>query len=123
MNTGTSQFNIKTSLKKVFFMNLNNNPTTAQLSQILSICNDNAGHHILWVSKAGDVSVTQINGISPIGFEKNTPSMAMRYETFQIGNDYVGKSASNDNTHTQKLLNDLIKEWPLYNGMQVRYIG
>lgn len=104
-------------------MNLNNNPTATQLSQILSVCNDKAGHHILWVSKAGDVSVTQINGISPIGFEKNTPSMAMRYETFQIGNDYVGKEASNDNSHIQKLLNDLIREWPLYNGMQVRYIG
>jgi len=104
-------------------MNLNNNPTTAQLSKIISVCDDKAGHHILWVSKEGDVNITQINNISPIGFEKNTPSMAMRYETFQIGNDYVGNAASNDAGHMQRLLNDLINEWPLYNGKQIRYIG
>ncbi|MEK9539875.1 hypothetical protein MI048_17045 [Pantoea agglomerans] len=104
-------------------MNLNNNPTAAQLSKIISICDDNAGHHILWVSKAGDVQITQINDISPIGFQENTPSMAMRYETFQTGNDYVGDSASKDAEHVQRLLNDLISEWPLYKGNEVRYIG
>ncbi|VUF53794.1 hypothetical protein HYP22_gp41 [Escherichia phage ESSI2_ev015] len=104
-------------------MNLNNNPTVSQLSQLISVCDDNAGHHILWVSKSGDVAVTQINDLSPIGFEENTPSMAMRYETFQRGNDYVGKNAAEDATHMERLLRDLLNEWPLYNGNRVRYIG
>lgn len=104
-------------------MNLNNNPTAQQLSQLLSVCNDEAGHHILWVSKSGDVSVTQINDISPIGFQESTPSMAMRYETFQQGNSYVGPDAANDMGHVNRLLKDLINEWPLYSGKSVRYIN
>ncbi|EAM8994566.1 hypothetical protein E1L19_08660 [Salmonella enterica subsp. enterica] len=104
-------------------MNLNNNPTAQQLSQLLSVCNDDAGHHILWVSKTGDVSVTLINDIGPIGFEQNTPSMAMRYETFQRGNKYVGQEAANDESYVNRLLKDLINEWPLYSGKSVRYIG
>ncbi len=104
-------------------MNLNNNPTVQQLSQLLAVCNDDAGHHILWVSKTGDVSVTQINDIGPIGFEQNTSSMAMRYETFQRGNNYVGQEAANDNDYVNKVLKDLMNEWPLYSGKSVRYIG
>ena len=104
-------------------MNLNNTPTTQQLSQLLSVCNDNAGHHILWVSKNGDVTVTQLIDIGPIGFEEETPSMAMRYETFQQGNSYVGQDAANDMEYVEKLLKDLLIEWPLYNGKSVRYIG
>lgn len=104
-------------------MNLNNNPTVQQLSKLLSVCDDQAGHHILWVSNTGDVSVTQINDIGPIGFEENTPSMAMRYETFQRGNDYVGEEAAKDEKHVARLLRDLITEWPLYTGNSIRYIG
>ncbi|UNX69477.1 hypothetical protein [Klebsiella aerogenes] len=104
-------------------MNLNNNPTAQQLSQLISICDDAAGNHILWVSKTGDVTVTQINNIGPIGFEQNTPSMAMRYETFQRGNNYVGQDAASDMNYVNRLLKDLINEWPLYTGKTVRYIG
>lgn len=111
------------NIRRGFIMNLNNNPTAQQLSQLLSICNDDAGHHILWVSNTGDVSVTLINDIGPIGFEQNTPTMAMRYETFQRGNKYVGQEAANDVSYVNSLLKDLINEWPLYSGKSVRYIG
>lgn len=103
-------------------MNLNNNPTAQQLSQLLYPCDDSAGSHILWVSKTGDVTVSQINDITPIQFQEDTPTMAMRYETFQQGNDYVGQAAASDMTHVNRLLTDLINEWQLYSGNSVRYI-
>lgn len=39
-------------------MNLNNNPTANELSELIAACDDNAGHHVLWVSKSGDVAIT-----------------------------------------------------------------
>ena len=104
-------------------MNLNNNPTANELSELIAACDDNAGHHILWVSKSGDVAITLLEDIGPIGFQQNTPSMAMRYETFQRGNDYVGVDASKANNHVSRLLNDLVDEWGKYSGQDVRYIG
>ncbi|MBW5824045.1 hypothetical protein H0I68_03065 [Yersinia kristensenii] len=104
-------------------MNLNNNPTTQEFSTLIAACNDTAGHHILWVSKTGDVAITQLVDENPIGFEKNTPSMAMRYETFQQGNDYVGKNAAQDHGYVSRLLNTLLSEWKQYPKQGVRYIG
>lgn len=103
-------------------MNLNANPTEQELSKLIAACDDKAGHHILWVSKSGDVVITQLNNESPIGFQNNTPSMAMRYETFQQGNDYVGKNAAKSQSHVSMLLRDLITEWKTYTGPDVRYI-
>ncbi|MEN4168721.1 hypothetical protein [Serratia marcescens] len=104
-------------------MNLNNNPTANELSELIAACDDNAGHHVLWVSKSGDVAITLLENNGPIVFEQNTPSMAMRYETFQQGNDYVGIEASQAQDHVSRLLKDLVDEWSKYSGQGVRYIG
>lgn len=104
-------------------MNLNNNPTTQDLSKLLNSCNDSAGHHILWVSQSGDVSITLLSNLSPIAFEQSEPSMAMRHETFNQGNDYVGPQAANDINYVSGLLDSLIGEWSKYSGQGVRYIG
>jgi|SRR5471032_2660748 len=103
-------------------MNLNANPTVKELSEIISKCDDNLGHHILWVSKSGDVQIERLNGLSPIGFEQATPSMAVRYETFQQGNDYVGEQAAESVSYVSKLLNDLTTAWKNYSGQNVIYI-
>ncbi|CNK96636.1 MULTISPECIES: hypothetical protein [Yersinia] len=104
-------------------MNLNNNPTEQELSGLIAVCDDKAGNHILWVSKAGDVEIALLINQGPIAFEESTPSMAMRYETFQQGNDYVGKDAAGDTTHVSRLFNDLINEWGKYSGKGVTYIS
>ncbi|WP_265576073.1 hypothetical protein [Proteus sp. CD3] len=49
--------------------------------------------------------------------------MAIRYETFQQGNNYVGLSASKDINYISQTLNDLIHEWEQYSGHGVVYIG
>lgn len=104
-------------------MNLTNNPTIQQLSKLLAPFDDTAGHHVLWVSKSGDVNITLLNGLSPIGFEQSTPSMALRYETFNAGNGYVGQGAAGDLNYLHRILNDLIEGWNNYSGHDVDYIG
>lgn len=103
-------------------MNLNNNPTAQQLSALMARCDDNAGHHVLWVSKSGDVEISLLNDQGPIGFEEETSSMAIRYETFQRGNSYVGIDAANDANHVNSVLKHLTTEWEKYSGKGVRYI-
>lgn len=104
-------------------MNLSNKPTHQELSDILAACDDNAGHHVLWVSKSGDVQIETLINQSPIGFEESTPSLAMRYETFDRGNDYVGEAASKDEAHVTKLYDELVNNWLKYDGNSLIYIG
>lgn len=104
-------------------MNLTTNPTIQQLSALLSPCDDTAGHHVLWVSKSGDVNITLLSNLSPIGFEQSTPSMALRYETFNAGNGYVGQDAAADLNYLHRILNDLVERWNNYSGHGVDYIG
>lgn len=94
-------------------MNLNDNPTIEQQKALFAACDDNAGHHALWVQKNGEVRLSVIpEHLSPIGFEKQTPDMQMRYETFVQGNDYVGENAANDDDFMQRVFTSLNKEWP-----------
>ncbi len=93
-------------------MNLNQSPTVDELKKIFMHANDDAGNHSLWVDKSGEVHVSLIpTGLTPIGFEKGTLSMALRYETFCRGNGYVGVNAAADNEHINSLFLSLIKEW------------
>jgi hypothetical protein len=93
-------------------MNMNNDPTLEQLQQLLSACDDEAGNHCLWVAADGEVSVSLLpEALGPIGFEANTPSMRLRYETFCEGNGYVGLDAAADDSLTKPLLRALISMW------------
>ena len=105
-------------------MNMNQSPTKEELMELLAACDDKAGHHILWVNKAGDVLVTKVpEHLSPAGFEETTPQMQMRYETFQRGNGYVGKKAAKDQAWVSCMFMSLVSEWPLAReSKEVEYI-
>lgn len=93
-------------------MNLNQTPTKEQLKSILSAADDGADHHILWVDNSGDVRVTPLgDDINPAGWEDKYPSTALRYETFQVGNGYVGAEAAEDDSHVNRLYRSLVNEW------------
>jgi hypothetical protein len=98
-------------------MNLDNAPTTEELSQLLAPCNDSAGHHVLWVSRAGEVNVSCVSPDLPSGsFDQTHPDMQLRYETFQRGNEYVGPDAAGDEEWISELFNSLLNEWTLAKG-------
>jgi hypothetical protein len=93
-------------------MNLDSNPTTEQLRELIGQCDDTAGDHVLWVEKTGDVVLSRIPGHqSPAGFHHDHPEMQMRYETFLAGNEYVGAEAAADEAWVSELFDSLLEEW------------
>ena len=94
-------------------MNLNNSPSESELMALLQNCDDNAAHHCLWVNRVGDVQISRIpDSMTPIGFESATPDMAMRFETFDQGNGYVGREAAEDAGWVKTVFSVLVREWP-----------
>jgi hypothetical protein len=105
-------------------MNMDRNPTVAEIRQLIKVCDDRAGHHILWVAKNGDVHVSRVpRDMTPVGFQQAQPEMQLRYETFEAGNEYVGPEAAEDNEWINQLFDALTKEWPKAKGKpEVEYI-
>ena len=92
-------------------MNLDNNPTVEELSDLLKQCDDEAGHHVLWVAKNGEVHLSRIpKAADPIEFQ--SPEMQLRYAVFEAGNEYVGPDAAEDKTWVEELFDALVHEWP-----------
>lgn len=74
---------------------------------------DAAGHHMLWVSKKGDLWLETIpDSMSPAQYEKSrSQDMQFRFETFQAGNGYVGEEASKDRGLVRRLHTAVTTHW------------
>jgi len=93
-------------------MNLNQKPTREQLKTLFSACDDTIGHHVLWVSKNGDVALTPLpNELTLAGFDQTNPDIQLRYETFVRGNGYVGEQAADDERFVDRIFKSLQSEW------------
>lgn len=98
-------------------MNLENSPTVEELCELIKECDDEAGHHVLWVTKNGDVRVSRVpKDKTPVDFEEAEPEMQLRYETFEAGNGYVGPEAAEDEGWVNQLFDALVNEWPKVKG-------
>ena len=106
-------------------MNLNTNPKIEELRELVKRCDDAAGHHLLWVSRDGDVEVSRIPKTAPPnGLINGHPNMQMCFETFQAGNEYVGPDAADDTEWIAELFDNLVNEWPKAKGKpNVAHIG
>jgi len=94
-------------------MNLTQNPTQAELKQLLMKCDDKAGHHIIWVDHQGEVRISLIlEGNTPANFAReNAERIKFRLETFGIGNDYTGATAASDKEWVERLYKALNNLW------------
>lgn len=94
-------------------MNLKQNPTKKQLISLIASKNDKAGHHMIWVSFDGDVSIDMIpHDMLSNGFAKSLEDrMQFRLETMQVGNDYVGPHAAKDLAWVDRLYTALLKNY------------
>lgn len=98
-------------------MNMETNPTVDELRALIRAEDDRAGHHIVWVATNGDVHVSIVpEDMSPVDLERIHPDMQLRLETFQIGNEYVGPTAAEDNDWMNQLFEALNREWPRARG-------
>ena len=94
-------------------MNLTQAPTAKQLQALVARANDDAGHHILWVDKAGEVHLTLLpKGLMPAGWEeRNKDNIHFRLESFACGNRMVGPVAATDLQHIDRLYRELLRNW------------
>jgi hypothetical protein len=116
-------------------MNLDNHPTPEQLRQLLAECDDYAGHHLLWVSRNGDVHISTIqhpyvdvdsirNEPTVVRFEQEHPEMQFRCETFLRGKEYVGPEAAADDEWIPYFFDLLLSEWRKTKGSpEVAYLS
>lgn len=94
-------------------MNLEHNPTVAELRSLIQGCDDRAGHHVLWVARNGEVHLSRIpKDKPPVVVPNGSPEMQLWYEAFQAGNQYVGPEAAEDETWVRQVFDALVTEWP-----------
>lgn len=89
-------------------MNLNTDPIE-KLADLLSSCDDNAGHHVIWVDALGEVHITRL-GESQAPWEFDGKAL-FRLETICRWNGYVGPEAARDKRWVSELHARLIREY------------
>ena len=90
-------------------MNLLKNPTIEELQTLLSACDDNECHHVVWVTHNAEVKIT------PFGdnfWQETENILKYNFAPYMCGNGYVGIAASQDMTWVKSLFNDLLTSWP-----------
>src|SRR5262245_2111273 len=87
--------------------------TGGMLASLIRACDDEAGSHILWIDKFGDVHMSLLPAhLGPIGWaEQMGDVVALRYETFHKGNQYVGPIEASDGDYMSRLLDELKQGW------------
>ena len=78
--------------------------TLNQLKELISAGNDNVSNQIR-VSENGVVYLSQAVGADCL------EGVKFRFETFDAGNGYVGKNASEDETYLKSIYNTIKKNW------------
>lgn len=91
-------------------MNLNYNPTTTELKQLLMQCDDNATDHIIWVDHQGNANISPLQNLSPEDFAASN-EIKFRLETCVRGCELVGPTAANDKELVEGVFNTLVKFW------------
>src|SRR5471032_849421 len=95
-------------------MNLNNQPTIDELTQLFKSRKDTLDDHVLWVCKSGEVHIDCLaNQSEESEFERNHPEMRVRLKMYRRGQGYVGKKAAADKDYIGRVLQTLEHEWPV----------
>lgn len=94
---------------------MNKNPTKSELCDLLRKCDDDAAHHIMWVSYSSDVHITSLpKHLSAAEWaQQNEDNIKWRNEMWVCGNKYVGSEAGDDDKWIEMLFNHLKKQWEL----------
>lgn len=98
-------------------MNLDQNPTVDQLKDLLRSHSDRGGHHVIWVTRGGDVRITTTpRGPIPGWDQPALPDAQLRFETSPGGYGYVGEEAADNPDWPPELLGLLLSEWQRAKG-------
>lgn len=95
-------------------MNLDNDPTTDQLRDLLRPLDDRAAHHVLWVDRTGEVHITPMEKTWPAP-KKPGPDVLdnalVYFEPFWAGNGYVGTEGVANDEWITDALDWLARDW------------
>ena len=93
-------------------MNLNKEPTSAQLSQIIGQCNDSLDH-VLWVNKEGHVRAQALRFDESPALWAMTKGNEIQFwcESIRCGEGKVGLKAATDKKWMATLFTTLIIHW------------
>lgn len=87
-------------------MNLNNQPTIKQLSELFAARKDSLDNHILWVCEEGEVRIDPLAcGVPEEDFVSRHPTLRTRLSMYRRGQGWVGKKAAAD----KQFMNDVLK--------------
>lgn len=93
-------------------MNLNNQPTVAELAQLIAQQRDTIDCHILWVCEEGDVHIDRLaDHPGESEFEQTKPNMRARLKMYRRGQGYLGKKAAADTEYVGRVLQTLEGVW------------
>lgn len=75
----------------------------AEIRDLLIGCDDNSGHHLLWVEESGAIHLDRLDrGECPVVFARKLGSrMRFRLEMFPRGLGYTGPNAAADVEHVR----------------------
>jgi hypothetical protein len=98
-------------------LNLDDHPTMGQLRGLIANADDDAGLHVLWANRTGEVELSRLpRDASPEELERAHPEMQARFAAFLPGNEYVGTAAAADEEWISELFASLLREWPKAKG-------
>jgi hypothetical protein len=95
-------------------VNMHNGISVKQMSQLLRVHDHDAGHHVLWVDRYGDVRISRVPAdLTPVGWlrAEGEDNVLLRFETFARGNNLVGPAAAANLEWVQRLVTALNNEW------------
>lgn len=93
-------------------MNLKRRPTVQQLRALLASVDDDAGVHVMWVGRNGEVHLTTLREGYPPELWAEQMSDRIRFHlVFQRSSGFVGSSASSDWEWLRDLLEFLRQQW------------
>ena len=87
-------------------MNMNQDPTAAQLGELLGEKNDGAEPHFLWVDQLGFVHVAPQSDTTALADD-----VRLQYAPFEAGVGLVGPDAAGDSELLDDLLASLTEQW------------
>ena len=93
-------------------MNLNEEPTQAQLMRLIAECDDSF-NHVVWVSKEGEVRVQALkpDESAALWAIKNDKEIQFRVELISAGQGRVGVKGSLDKNWIARLYQTLETNW------------
>ncbi|AKT30462.1 hypothetical protein RYA05_19410 [Pseudomonas syringae pv. actinidiae] len=93
-------------------MNINKQPTIAELARLFAARKDTLDNHIVWIADSGEVHVDAMSPFTQESdFRDAHPQMRTALKMFRRGQGYVGKKAAADRTFMENTLQALQGEW------------